>query len=1212
MECMETSKKDKEEEDNKCAEVKTKVPNTVSGAENKSGEVSCNENTKKPLSVPLCDGDDARAQDSKQKGQAPENEMEYKIIKTHKNITEETHVETKDPPKKQTGQAKEKSAVPPMSASDTSSKAITQIERPQSTTAGEINFSRKQLTSEDNIKPVFGSREAIETTEAKLHDIKKETMEECSDVMKIFKTEDDMNNKSDQISPKNTSCKGNICSQIQDGHESDSQPGQASLEKAKGESGETAKSIEKVLQIREQPQIPIPKQMESDAKKKQSRIASGAIAKRRSSEAAAFKYAQLSQAMHKSPTCTSKARETKGRTLLSPGKAVNTNTGIKGSRSAEELQRGEVLQYPGARRMSRDSTPEAKKYSTDKDCPFKVTVGPRRKSETPIRSKSGGKIKKVETEFTIKCKSSSNDKEDQDHTNKDANNGMPDTADEIKQKPMKQAVVAYPATEKNILTIEEAKIPGIEEKQMLEKKEDNIPDKKGGEMSGKGAYITSKNENHSDTKTIKTQQNIRVVNADIASTNKILSSDMGVTETKLPKVHIPQDQQRGEAKMSHVVIDEDLKKSEESFAQKKVDEMLYNQQKDISCQEDSNDKTCSEEIKTKLPVEPSPLGNQHLLTEPRVKDELLKDSNDSKYNAKLFKKSTEQSSELKHSSKMETTKYTKEDMPTSSKVETNLIYICGKDNKTSSPSIQTHKTDKKTTNKLSGMTEEMKQETTNSNLMKETHSKSSSQYDKGIKTELSTQGSSMENGNLNRSVLKSYDTKLTPEVSKFKRNKTTSQDAGNINVSTIDVGGNHARKENTSKRVQPKQNDADPSCKPMNSHAVSNSGGFNTQIPTTTQLQHKPVEVLPVQIQEKSLLHTHEELDQFISNQIQAELISKWVMNGEDSSPSSPRDFSPQLISDSVENMVTNVTSGPGNVAHKMFQGQLANPKVVQDQLQRNCAEQGTPSSITKRHHESMGMAMDTEVNKVPDAKPGKSKVVVGVHSLATRAGGHSRLAPIQDEEETKEYTLDSEARVQLDGLEEDAGRGCGGMKGTSCRLYFGVKNYLNQFYDPNSVDSVQGQGYYYTEDEDLEYLVDPEKEGPRRQRCCRGFWFRAGVWAGVNLLLVGMIALLVGYLTPPRDMVVGYHDNLEILDRWAIAFNHRLELCRLAGLAVFCCGGVLLLVTLLLASVRPRPTRTLWRDVIAEPYTGTIPSTEQIKSVQPSPWPDLLAASMP
>jgi hypothetical protein len=169
-------------------------------------------------------------------------------------------------------------------------------------------------------------------------------------------------------------------------------------------------------------------------------------------------------------------------------------------------------------------------------------------------------------------------------------------------------------------------------------------------------------------------------------------------------------------------------------------------------------------------------------------------------------------------------------------------------------------------------------------------------------------------------------------------------------------------------------------------------------------------------------------------------------------------------------------------------------------------------------------------------------------------------------------------------------------------------------------------------QEDDFEYAVDPTKSHGFL-KSCHGFWFRAGVWGGINLILVGVITLLVGYLTPQREMIVGHHNNLEIVDRTAIAFNRRLEVCRLAGLAVFCIGGVVLLFTLLLSTFLHIGSHKnnngccnentyfgYVKTSLVEPFNAgqnqgsnipaaagiKIPITEQIKSVQPTLWPDI------
>lgn len=178
------------------------------------------------------------------------------------------------------------------------------------------------------------------------------------------------------------------------------------------------------------------------------------------------------------------------------------------------------------------------------------------------------------------------------------------------------------------------------------------------------------------------------------------------------------------------------------------------------------------------------------------------------------------------------------------------------------------------------------------------------------------------------------------------------------------------------------------------------------------------------------------------------------------------------------------------------------------------------------------------------------------------------------------------------------------------CPIYFGIKSYLHQFYAPPDKD-VLNSGEYIQED-DFEFVVEPGK------RRWRGFWFRVGMWVGINMLLLGLIALLVGYLTPPRQTIVGRKDNLEILDRWAIAFNHRLEICRFVGLCVFCCGAVIVMLTLLVSSYQQETTYyVMGATVVPEMFVGNplvghqqrwnnaptsrIPITGTVRNIQPS-----------
>lgn len=93
------------------------------------------------------------------------------------------------------------------------------------------------------------------------------------------------------------------------------------------------------------------------------------------------------------------------------------------------------------------------------------------------------------------------------------------------------------------------------------------------------------------------------------------------------------------------------------------------------------------------------------------------------------------------------------------------------------------------------------------------------------------------------------------------------------------------------------------------------------------------------------------------------------------------------------------------------------------------------------------------------------------------------------------------------------------------------------------TVDELSSSGLTLQED-DFRFLVEPGK------RRWRNWGLRVALWVGVNLMLLGVIALLVGHLTAPRQPIVHQQDNFTVLDRWAVAFNNRLVICQLAGMS--------------------------------------------------------------
>ncbi|CAG0891855.1 unnamed protein product [Cyprideis torosa] len=180
------------------------------------------------------------------------------------------------------------------------------------------------------------------------------------------------------------------------------------------------------------------------------------------------------------------------------------------------------------------------------------------------------------------------------------------------------------------------------------------------------------------------------------------------------------------------------------------------------------------------------------------------------------------------------------------------------------------------------------------------------------------------------------------------------------------------------------------------------------------------------------------------------------------------------------------------------------------------------------------------------------------------------------------------EPLIRPDGFEDDVG--------ASTKKIYGIKNYAHRFY---------------------ESLSSPSEQFPRTRLACMSYSSKICMWTGLNLLLVGLTLILIGHLVPPREVLVSGQQNSHYaaLDKDAANFNHNLGLCKRIGLIMFCCGGSLLIVTLLWPVLCP-PTpmdADYWTDdrFVFDPDCrgesfgrslkgGCIPSTHKIKSVQP------------
>jgi hypothetical protein len=128
---------------------------------------------------------------------------------------------------------------------------------------------------------------------------------------------------------------------------------------------------------------------------------------------------------------------------------------------------------------------------------------------------------------------------------------------------------------------------------------------------------------------------------------------------------------------------------------------------------------------------------------------------------------------------------------------------------------------------------------------------------------------------------------------------------------------------------------------------------------------------------------------------------------------------------------------------------------------------------------------------------------------------------------------------------------------------------------------------------------------------------FKFGLITGATLFLLGAIAIIIGYVIPKETEIRGQTDEFKIVDRNAMRFNRNLDMCKLIGLAGFCSGGLVLVISLLAPTfsssyweddpgtepfrlpVNSSPTHTDTTNAEAEPRSP-IPFTEKIHGVQP------------
>ncbi|XP_064203876.1 neurensin 1-like [Anguilla rostrata] len=129
----------------------------------------------------------------------------------------------------------------------------------------------------------------------------------------------------------------------------------------------------------------------------------------------------------------------------------------------------------------------------------------------------------------------------------------------------------------------------------------------------------------------------------------------------------------------------------------------------------------------------------------------------------------------------------------------------------------------------------------------------------------------------------------------------------------------------------------------------------------------------------------------------------------------------------------------------------------------------------------------------------------------------------------------------------------CGSGQGPahdSCQRY-GVRSYLHHFYEECTAS-------IWERDEDFQVQRSP-------RRWSSVLW-KVSLAFGTLMLIAGLITLTVGYAVPSKIEAFG-EGEMVFVDSQAVRFNQGLHLSKLAGAALFCAGGILMAVGLLLSA---------------------------------------------
>ncbi|XP_068212077.1 neurensin-1-like [Palaemon carinicauda] len=166
---------------------------------------------------------------------------------------------------------------------------------------------------------------------------------------------------------------------------------------------------------------------------------------------------------------------------------------------------------------------------------------------------------------------------------------------------------------------------------------------------------------------------------------------------------------------------------------------------------------------------------------------------------------------------------------------------------------------------------------------------------------------------------------------------------------------------------------------------------------------------------------------------------------------------------------------------------------------------------------------------------------------------------------------------------------------------FFGVRNYLHQFYekpdvhDPTLYEDIQP-------DEQI-YLVKQTDGG------CSSSVFRLSLILGGLLLLLGVVAFIVAACAARRTTLISQTGGVSVIDRVASAHNAQVDALLLVGLVAVTLGSTVVAAALISRTFCSRPEEYAYPFRVGQyvlepplsPIERKVPATEKLTQVQPN-----------